>query len=45
MAVAGVGERIRRMQSGQFHHYAIALLLGAILLLWLVLAAGGRPDP
>jgi NADH:ubiquinone oxidoreductase subunit 5 (subunit L)/multisubunit Na+/H+ antiporter MnhA subunit len=44
-AVAGVGERVRRMQSGQFHHYAIAALLGAILLLGVVLAAGGRPTP
>jgi len=40
-----VGERMRRMQSGQFHHYAIAVLLGAILLLGVVLAVGGRLTP
>jgi NADH-quinone oxidoreductase subunit L len=39
-AVAGMGERMRQMQSGQFHHYAIVALLGAILLLGVVLAAG-----
>jgi NADH-quinone oxidoreductase subunit L len=39
-AVAGTGERMRRMQSGQFHHYAIVALLGVILLLGVCLAAG-----
>jgi len=39
-AVADMGGRMRRMQSGQFHHYAIVALLGAILLLGVVLAAG-----
>ena len=39
-AVAGMGERMRQMQSGQFHHYAIVALLGAILLLGVCLAAG-----
>jgi NADH:ubiquinone oxidoreductase subunit 5 (subunit L)/multisubunit Na+/H+ antiporter MnhA subunit len=39
-AVAGVGGRMRQMQSGQFHHYAIVILLGAILLLGVCLAAG-----
>jgi NADH-quinone oxidoreductase subunit L len=39
-AVAGMGERMRQMQSGQFHHYAIVALLGVILLLGVVLAAG-----
>ncbi len=38
-AVAGMGERMRRMQSGQFHHYAIVALLGVILLLGVCLAA------
>ena len=31
---------MRQMQSGQFHHYAIVALLGAILLLGVCLAAG-----
>jgi NADH-quinone oxidoreductase subunit L len=39
-AVAGMGERMRQMQSGQFHHYAIAMLLGVILLLGFYLVAG-----
>jgi NADH-quinone oxidoreductase subunit L len=39
-AVAATGERMRRMQSGQFHHYAIAFLLGVILLLGFYLVAG-----
>jgi NADH-quinone oxidoreductase subunit L len=39
-AVAGMGERMRQMQGGQFHHYAIVMLLGAILLLAVCLAAG-----
>lgn len=39
-AVAGMGERMRQMQSGQFHHYAIAMLLGAVLLLGFYLVAG-----
>jgi NADH-quinone oxidoreductase subunit L len=44
-AVAGMGERMRQMQGGQFHHYAIAMLLGAILLLGVCLAAGVRLTP
>ncbi len=39
-AVAGMGERMREIQSGQFHHYAIAMLLGVILLLGFCLVAG-----
>jgi NADH:ubiquinone oxidoreductase subunit 5 (subunit L)/multisubunit Na+/H+ antiporter MnhA subunit len=39
--VAGIGRRMRLMQSGQFHHYALAMLLGAILILGLYLVAGG----
>jgi NADH-quinone oxidoreductase subunit L len=39
-AVAAMGERMRQMQSGQFHHYAIAFLLGVILLLGFYLVAG-----
>jgi NADH-quinone oxidoreductase subunit L len=39
-AVAGMGERMRQVQSGQFHHYAIAMLLGVILLLGFYLVAG-----
>ncbi|HWS15905.1 MAG TPA: NADH-quinone oxidoreductase subunit L [Candidatus Methylomirabilis sp.] len=39
-AVAGMGERMRQMQSGQFHEYAIAMLLGVILLLGFYLMAG-----
>jgi len=39
-AVAGIGHRMRQIQSGQFDHYAIAVLLGAILLLGVCLAAG-----
>jgi NADH-quinone oxidoreductase subunit L len=39
-AVSGMGERMRRMQSGQFHEYAIAMLLGVILLLGFYLMAG-----
>jgi NADH-quinone oxidoreductase subunit L len=39
-AFAGIGRRLRLLQSGQFHHYAIAMLLGAILLLGVCLAAG-----
>ena len=39
-AAAGMGERMRQMQSGQFHHYAIAMLLGVILLLGFYLVAG-----
>jgi hypothetical protein len=35
-----MGERMRQMQSGQFHHYAIAMLLGVILLLGFYLVAG-----
>jgi NADH-quinone oxidoreductase subunit L len=38
-AVAAMGERMRRMQSGQFHHQAIVILLGVILLLGICLAA------
>jgi NADH-quinone oxidoreductase subunit L len=44
-AVAGAGERMRQVQGGQFHHYAIAMLLGAILLLGVCLAAGVRLTP
>jgi len=40
-----VGERVRRMQSGQFHQYAVAVLLGAVLLLGVVLLVGLRPTP
>jgi NADH:ubiquinone oxidoreductase subunit 5 (subunit L)/multisubunit Na+/H+ antiporter MnhA subunit len=36
----GVGERMRRMQTGEFPHYAIAMLLGAVLLLGFCLVAG-----
>jgi NADH-quinone oxidoreductase subunit L len=39
-AVAGAGERMRQLQGGQFHHYAIAMLLGVILLLGVYLIAG-----
>jgi NADH-quinone oxidoreductase subunit L len=39
-AVAGIGGRMRLLQSGRFDHYAIAALLGAILLLGVCLAAG-----
>jgi NADH-quinone oxidoreductase subunit L len=42
---AGIGRQVRLLQSGQFHHYAIALLLGAILLLGVVLVVGVRPAP
>ena len=38
--VAGIGQWMRQMQRGQFHHYAIAMLLGVILLLGFYLAAG-----
>jgi len=40
-----VGERVRRMQSGQFHQYAIAVLLGAVLLLGVLIAAGAVRRP
>jgi NADH-quinone oxidoreductase subunit L len=39
-ALVDIGRRMRLLQSGQFHHYAIAVLLGAILLLGVCLAAG-----
>ena len=39
-AVACIGRQARLLQGGQFHHYAIAVLLGAILLLGVCLAAG-----
>jgi NADH-quinone oxidoreductase subunit L len=39
-AVADMGERMRQMQSGQFHHYAIAFLLGVVLFLGFYLVAG-----
>jgi NADH-quinone oxidoreductase subunit L len=39
-AVADMGERMRQMQSGQFHHYAIAFLLGVVLFLGFCLVAG-----
>jgi NADH-quinone oxidoreductase subunit L len=43
-AVAGAGERIRRLQDGQFPHYAIAVLLGAVLILAFYIVAGGPGD-
>ena len=39
-AVAGIGNRMRQIQSGQFHHYAIAMIVGVILLLGVYLVAG-----
>lgn len=39
-AVADTGTRMRQMQSGQFHHYAFAFLLGVVLLLGIYLLAG-----
>jgi NADH:ubiquinone oxidoreductase subunit 5 (subunit L)/multisubunit Na+/H+ antiporter MnhA subunit len=39
-AVAGIGHRMRQIQSGQFHHYAIAMIVGVILLLGVYLVAG-----
>ncbi|MBF8258570.1 MAG: hypothetical protein HW377_944 [Actinobacteria bacterium] len=39
-AVTSVGRWMRQMQRGQFHDYAIAVLLGVILILGFYLAAG-----
>ncbi|MBM2828702.1 MAG: hypothetical protein HW408_1234, partial [Actinobacteria bacterium] len=39
-AVAGIGRWMRMMQSGQFHHYAIAVVLGVILMLGVYIVAG-----
>ena len=41
-AFGAVGRFARAVQSGQFHHYALAVLAGAILLLGIFLAAGFR---
>jgi NADH-quinone oxidoreductase subunit L len=40
VSMAGVGDWFRRAQGGQFHRHAIAVLLGAVLLLGVLLAAG-----
>ena len=39
-AVTGVGRHLRQSQSGQFHHYAVAVVVGAILILGFYLMAG-----
>ncbi|MBF8260372.1 MAG: hypothetical protein HW377_2746 [Actinobacteria bacterium] len=39
-AVAGIGRWMRLMQSGQFHHYAIAVVLGVIFMLGVYIVAG-----
>jgi NADH-quinone oxidoreductase subunit L len=38
--VLGIGRRVRVMQSGQLQHYAIAMIVGVILILGVYLVAG-----
>ena len=39
-AVREAGRHLRQTQSGQLHHYALAVVVGAILILGLYLMAG-----
>jgi NADH-quinone oxidoreductase subunit L len=41
-ALKGIGRQLRQAQSGQFHQYAVAVVVGAVLILGLYLVAGWR---
>jgi NADH-quinone oxidoreductase subunit L len=40
--ISGVGRRVRMMQSGQLHHYALAMVVGVIVILGAYLVVGWR---